>query len=61
MGERDAAIEEVGAAVASGPVDPDEIRLDPVLSKLLPDGRLEDLIAGAARRSGENDGKPVTR
>lgn len=61
LGEREAALEEVGAAVASGPVHPDEIRRDPVLSGLLPDARLEDLIASAAKRSGENQVKPAPR
>ncbi len=61
LGERDAVVEEIGAAIASGPVAPDDIRQDPVLSKLLPDARIEDLVESAARRSGENRGKAPPR
>jgi hypothetical protein len=61
LGMREAAVENVGAAVAAGPVDAAAIRADPVLSKLLPDSRLEDLLERAARRSGENHGKAVPR
>jgi tetratricopeptide (TPR) repeat protein len=53
LGERDGAIEAIGAAVASGPVDAAEIRRDPVLSQLLPDRRLEDVLTSAERRLAE--------
>jgi len=61
LGERDAAFEEVGAALAAGAVDPDELRRDPVLSTLLPDRRMDELIESAARRSGEKPTAPAAR
>lgn len=54
LGERDAAVESIGAAVASGPVDAEAIRRDPVLATLLPNRRLEEVLDRAARRTGEN-------
>ncbi len=53
LGERDAAVEDIGAAVAAGVVDPDAVRRDPILSGLLPNRRLEDVLDRAARRFGE--------
>jgi tetratricopeptide (TPR) repeat protein/O-antigen ligase len=61
LGERDGAIEAIGAAVAAGPVDAAEVRRDPVLSLLLPDRRLEDVLARAERRSGESPASPHPR
>jgi tetratricopeptide (TPR) repeat protein len=61
LGERDGAIEAIGAAVAAGPVDAGEVRSDPVLSQLLPDRRLEEVLARAERRSGETRTAPHPR
>ncbi len=61
LGERDAAVESIGAAVAAGPVDPDEVRRDPDLATLLPNRRLEEVLERAARRTGENRTKAGNR
>jgi tetratricopeptide (TPR) repeat protein/O-antigen ligase len=58
LGERESAIQHVGAAVAAGPVDADAVRGDPAISRLFPDPRLDDLLDCAAKRSGEIGRKP---
>ena len=50
LGERKAAGEQVAAALAAGPLDPDDVRRDAVLATLFPDRGLEGVLDRAAKR-----------
>ena len=54
LGQRHAAIDSIGSAVATGPVNPESVRADPDLGPLLPDDQLELILQRAAERLGES-------
>jgi tetratricopeptide (TPR) repeat protein len=52
--QRRAAVDAIGSAIATGRVDPDAVRADPDLGRLLPNERLELLLQRAGERLGES-------
>ncbi len=56
LDQRTDAIEAVGRAIATGPVDPEALRNDPDLAKLLPDPQLERYLEAAAARLAADSG-----